>query len=322
LAAVKLVSGGFENKMSLNDDNKGGIYLGPDGLSIGTGFKIEAGGGASFSNSIRDDLRGFSIVANVDRSNSFTEEQWATYGTTGHEETWSNTSTTRNGCRVGDMFTVTGTATDSGKAHVLYYRSTTAVDDLHGTCVSHSISERGVAVSSTTKYYKLSTENLANDGDQPNILEPIDSASEERNRGWNKSPATFPVGSTSHNYYESVRSLYADGSFEWSVPVKNSMLTVDFINSLGITAKHIEVTNVSGVPIFKAAGLEGGGTVDIAGFTVKSTLLYQGEDITPTRTEDTEFQPNSVYIGTSNIKGKLGGENGLKADDWRLTVGN
>lgn len=294
LAAVKLVSGGFENKMSLDDDNKDGIYLGPDGLSIGTGFKIEAGGGARFSNAIREDLRGFSIVANVDRP-SFTESQWTTYGTTGHSETWSNTSTIRNGCRIGDMFTVTGTATDSGKAHVLYYRSTTADGNLQGTCVSHSISERGVAVTSTTKYYKLSTENLASDGNQPNILEPSTSASDERNRNWNKSPATFPTGTTGNNYYESVRSIYADGSFEWSIPVKNSMLTVEFINSLGISAKHIEVTNTSGISIFKAAGLEGGGYVDIAGFTVNQSTLTAG----------TASSGNYVQLGTEAIM--LGG---------------
>lgn len=286
LAAVKLISGGFENKMSLDDDNKGGIYLGPDGLSIGTGFKIEAGGGARFSNAIREDLRGFSIVANVDCLNA-TEADWTIYGTTGHSETWPNTSTIRNGCRIGDMFTVTGTATDSGKAHVVYYRSTTASGNLQGECVSHSISERGVAVSNTTKYYKLSTSNLASDGNQPDILEPSDSNSKARNKYWYKSPATFTTG----NYYESVRSVYADGSFEWSIPVKNSMLTVEFINSLNISAKQIEVSNSSGT-LFKADGISTN-TVEIADFTVNKGKLSAGEG------------ENYVELGTEAIK--LGG---------------
>ena len=286
LAAVKIISGGFDNKTTLQDDNKGGVYLGPDGLSIGTGFKVEAGGSASFSDAIRDDLRGFSIVANVDLPDA-TEANWTTYGTTGHSETWPDTSTIRNGCRVGDMFTVTGTATDSGKAHVAYYRSTTASGDLQGTCVSHSISERGVAVSSTTKYYKLSTNNLASDGNQPDILEPSDSNSKARNKYWYKSPATFTTG----NYYESVRSVYADGSFEWSVPVKNSMLTVEFINSLNISAKQIEVSNSSGT-LFKADGISTN-TVEIADFTVSNGKLSAGSGT------------SYVELGTEAIK--LGG---------------
>lgn len=56
--------------------------------------------------------QGYSLVANVVRD-AFTESQWATYGTINHEGIWSSTSGIRNGCRVGDMFAIVGTATDT-----------------------------------------------------------------------------------------------------------------------------------------------------------------------------------------------------------------
>lgn len=87
-------------------------------------------------------IQGYSIVASVSRP-SFTEANWTTYGEIGHEENWSNTEPTRNGCRIGDIFTVVGTATDTGKAHVLYYQSTTASGTLRGKCIAHSIANRG-----------------------------------------------------------------------------------------------------------------------------------------------------------------------------------
>lgn len=86
--------------------------------------------------------QGYSLVANVVRD-AFTESQWATYGTINHEETWSSTSGIRNGCRIGDMFAIVGTATDTKNAHVAYYRSNTASGDLKGLCISHTIIPRG-----------------------------------------------------------------------------------------------------------------------------------------------------------------------------------
>lgn len=86
---------------------------------------------------------GYSLVACVQRPNNFTEAQWNTYGTLGHNDSWTNTSDIRNGCRIGDLFQIEGTATDSGKAHTLTYRSTTASGNLQGTCISHAYAERG-----------------------------------------------------------------------------------------------------------------------------------------------------------------------------------
>jgi len=86
--------------------------------------------------------QGWGIVATVER-NAFTESQWTTYGTIGHVEGWSGTSSIRNGCRVGDLFLVKGTATDTGRSHELTYRSDTSSGDLHGECINHTYADRG-----------------------------------------------------------------------------------------------------------------------------------------------------------------------------------
>jgi hypothetical protein len=86
--------------------------------------------------------QGYGFISSVSRP-SFTEAQWTTYGTIGHTENWSNTESIRNGCRIGDIFTVVGTATDTRHAHVSYYQSITASGNLRGTCIAHSIAERG-----------------------------------------------------------------------------------------------------------------------------------------------------------------------------------
>ena len=86
--------------------------------------------------------QGYGFITSVSRP-SFTEANWNTYGTIGHSENWSSSSGIRNGCRIGDIFTIVGTATDTKNAHVLYYRCTTSTGDLRGTCIAHSIAERG-----------------------------------------------------------------------------------------------------------------------------------------------------------------------------------
>ena len=94
--------------------------------------------------------QGYSLVANVVRD-AFTESQWTTYGTINHEETWPSTSGIRNGCRIGDMFAIVGTATDTKNAHVAYYRSNTASGDLTGLCISHTIIPRGATGATGSK---------------------------------------------------------------------------------------------------------------------------------------------------------------------------
>lgn len=94
--------------------------------------------------------KGYSLVANVVRD-TFTEEQWSRIGTINRENSWDSTSGIRNGCRIGDMFAIVGTATDTKNAHVAYYRSNTASGDLKGLCISHTIIPRGATGATGSK---------------------------------------------------------------------------------------------------------------------------------------------------------------------------
>lgn len=102
--------------------------------------------------------QGYSIVASVTRDEK-TEEWWSTYTAIGHTEPWTDTESIRNGCRIGDLFTVVGTST-SGKAHTATFKSTTASRNLTGTCISSVVSDKGddgVGVKSSAVTYQAST---------------------------------------------------------------------------------------------------------------------------------------------------------------------
>lgn len=136
-------------------------------------------------------IRGYSVVASVSRP-SFTEENWNTYGTIGHFENWSNTENIRNGCRIGDIFTVVGTATDTGKAHVLYYRSTTASGTLYGECIAHSVANKGdmgISVDGVQRYYILQN------------TEPIKPNSYPPPNEWLLTEPLYEEGSTNNLYF-------------------------------------------------------------------------------------------------------------------------
>ncbi len=75
------------------------------------------------------------------------------------------------------------------------------------------------------------------------------------------------------------------------------MLSVDFIDSLGITAKKITVLDKSNNNklLFEADGINGTGSVKIANFTVNQTGLYSGEHTGVESTKD------GVYLGADGI---------------------
>lgn len=76
--------------------------------------------------------------------NDWNESTWNNAGTYGTVWTFgSDTSSKRNGCRVSDLFTVTGTATDTKNAHTITYKSLTDSGALKGSCLSHSVAYRG-----------------------------------------------------------------------------------------------------------------------------------------------------------------------------------
>lgn len=90
----------------------------------------------------KDGDPGFGVVAVVERNN-FTDAQWNEYGTVGHLEAWGSTSSIRNGARIGDIFYVTGTSTDTGSSHTLTYVCDNTSGDLHGKCLGHTYAVGG-----------------------------------------------------------------------------------------------------------------------------------------------------------------------------------
>lgn len=108
------------NRISITDKN------GTKNVDVMNGGKGDTG------------AQGYSIVASVDRP-SFTTANWDTYGTVGREENWGGTS--NSGVRVGDIFLVAGTATDTGIGHQLVYKYTGAKggNTLSGVCLAHHL---------------------------------------------------------------------------------------------------------------------------------------------------------------------------------------
>lgn len=109
--------------------------------------------------------QGYGMVATVSQD-ALTEAQWTLYGTLDRNEEWSGTSGARNGCRIGDLFAVSGTSTDGGRAHFLLFRSTTATGNLTGTCIGHTTAERGKAA--TVKVGTVTTGEAGSDAEVTN----------------------------------------------------------------------------------------------------------------------------------------------------------
>lgn len=187
-----------------------------------------------------DGEQGYGIVASVTREN-FTEDQWnSTYGMTGHLASWTGTSTLRNGCRIGDIFVVVGTATDSKNAHTAYYRSDTDAGDLQGICIGHTIAFRGSAgidgtdgkgIESIKEHYAVSTSNTMTPTiwfDDVPVTNPVNKYL------WNYETITYTNG-TSVDSKKRVIGVYGDtgkdgakgkdgDDFRWNL-VKGSSMT-------------------------------------------------------------------------------------------------
>lgn len=89
-------------------------------------------------------VNGFGFVAALKKDKVYTEAELNGYFTLGNEKSWTLSSTdSRNGCRVGDIFMVSGRAKDTLNMHVAYFRSTTGSGNLQGICISHDIVEKG-----------------------------------------------------------------------------------------------------------------------------------------------------------------------------------
>lgn len=106
-------------------------------------------------------------------------------------------------------------------------------------------------------------------------------------------------------YWEKQTTTYSNGTVVESI-TKSTMLDVDFINALGITAKKITVlqnnedafdpVNPDKNPIlFEADGISGKGAVSIANFTVKNDKLYSGEH------DAIDSSESGIYLGSDGL---------------------
>ena len=93
----------------------------------------------------KDGELGFGIVVSLTR-NQYTEEELNEYFEVGHQEFWSlNSESEKNGCRIGDIFMVSGIAKNTKSLHAAYFRCTdnTKSKRLDGISIRHDIIEKG-----------------------------------------------------------------------------------------------------------------------------------------------------------------------------------
>ena len=101
---------------------------------------IENGGSPSVT--IPKGDQGFGITAELEIE-TLAYADWETRGTVGATYTWTGSSSVRGTTRVSDIFTVSGTATDTKDAYILIFRSLTSSGDLSGVCLGKAVANRG-----------------------------------------------------------------------------------------------------------------------------------------------------------------------------------
>jgi hypothetical protein len=122
-----------------------------------------------------------------------------------------------------------------------------------------------------------------------------------------------------YDYYETVRTEYSDNTYSWSTPVQNSMLTVDFINSLGITAEKIDVGDA-----FSADSTTN--EVKVGGFIVTDGSIYSDNQKLYLGSDGVLYATDAILKGeVTATSGKLGAftitAQGLESDDYiKLTA--
>lgn len=166
-------------------------------------------------------------------------------------------------------------------------------DDDKIVCITGARGETGTSVSECVTYYSLSNKSGGPEAKDDNI------ASTPEVNKWSTSPQAFDK--TLHQdyiYWTVERRVYTDpAKIVWGTPVKASMLSVDFIDSLGITTKKITVrqdnTDAKSTILFEADGLSGEGTVKIGGFDVKNNTLTATDTIS---TNSVQIMPDKISM--------------------------
>ena len=189
----------------------------------------------------------------------------------------------------------------------------TEQDDDKVVCITGAKGETGTpgttgrSVLSVTKFYKRATSKP----NPPDVKDPTD---------WYTAPPAFVKG---NNYYESDRTIYdsvdsAGKDYSWSGVIENSMLTVDFINSLGISAQGLRVVDEHENLILSAniAG-ETANKVKIGGFSLSTNEF---KTTRPEGTGDNSWDAADVLI-TNADQTYISKVANQGRNDWRLLVG-
>ena len=107
--------------------------------------------------------QGYCVRAATIQRGSFTESRWNGYSINSTLE-WDNSASSRDNCGIGDIFIVCGTATDTGNAHTLWFKSITNSGNLKGTLFNHVIAKAGATPVRGTDYWTDTDKNeIVND---------------------------------------------------------------------------------------------------------------------------------------------------------------
>lgn len=292
--------------------------------------------------------QGYSLVTYVSRE-TFTEDNWSTYGTIGHEEGWPGTEDIRNGCRVGDLFAVVGTATDTKNSHMLVYRSDNASGRLHGACISHVITPRGATgatgaagkgVKTASVTYQIS--NSSTTVPTGTWVDAVQKTTSEQPYLWTRTITTYTDNTTTTSYSVSStiegitiggRNLYVGGS-KWRKDTPATTGTSDdaYLYLDGASAylekgKIYTLQAVCDLPWSTAHGSGAGagkGTIWIASSDRKYHRVFVGDGVTSGRYAWTfthegdggayNIRVNGYAKATKFWDIKI--ESGNKATDW------
>ena len=169
-------------------------------------------------------------------------------------------------------------------------------DDDKIVCITGAKGDTGAGVSECVTYYSLSNMSDGPKANDDNIASPPEIP---KVNNWSTSPQAFDkTKHQGYTYWTVERRVYTDpAKIVWGTPVKASMLSVDFIDSLGITTKKITVrqdnANDKSAILFEADGLSNEGTVKIGGFDVKDNILAATDAIS---TNSVQIMPDKISM--------------------------
>ena len=181
-------------------------------------------------------------------------------------------------------------------------------DDDRIVCITGARGETGTSVSECKTYYSLSNLSGGPEANDDNI------ASTPKVNKWSTSPQAFDKTLHQNYIYWTVeRRVYTDPArIIWGTPVKASMLSVDFIDSLGITAEKITIKDKDQNVVFMADATSTieGENIKLGNFNVSKNSIKNG-------TLGTE---NSVLVSTGSTENASIGTSG-DLTGWAFAAG-